>query len=292
MRTSLSRVVPYIGVLLSALTLFSPPAPAQGWDCVSERLTYQNGILKIEGTLWGPRRPGVFPLLIYNHGSRPGQERQPTFVARAQCWQLITGTDLFVFFPERRGYGDSDGVPYSQEIPQIPWTVEQTNRAIGRLSAEADDVLAGLSHLQSRGIFDSERVAMIGFSLGGTVSVLAASKAPERFSAVVSQAAGVGIGRGQMALDMVRDELVRSGRRISSPVLIQHAVNDRLVPVAFARQLSSALASAGKTVRYDELPAVVQPDGHLVFVLSADTNRQYWWPQVNEFVRNAWRIPR
>lgn len=91
--------------------------------------------------MWGPRRPGVFPLLIYNHGSRPGQERH-------------------------------------------------------------DDVLAGLNHLQSRGIFDSERVAMIGASLGGTVSILAASKAPERFSAVVSQAAGVGIGRGQIALDM------------------------------------------------------------------------------------------
>jgi carboxymethylenebutenolidase len=228
---------------------------------------------------------------LYNHGSRVGQERQPFTPALAPCWQIVAGIALLVFFPERRGYGGSDGHPYSEENPQSRWTAEQTRRALNRLHAEASDVVAGLDYLKSRGLGDHDRTAMLGYSLGGVVTFFAAAMVPLRVTAVISQAAGVGVGRGQAALDLARDELITAGLKISAPVLVQHAVNDHLVPVSVARQAVSALTSAGKTIKYQELPAVVQPDGHLLFALANETNRQHWWPQVSDFVKTSWKVP-
>ena len=275
-------------IVLSGLfgSAAQPATAQQTWDCVSEVVTYQSGQLRIFGILWRPNRTGKFPVLLYNHGSRPGRERQPFLTTDVRCWQMVTGTDLVILWPERRGYWGSDGPTYAQELGPFEPTPDFAKRAIGRLYAEADDVLAGLDFLESRELADVRRVAIMGHSLGGIVSIFAASKAPKRFHAVIDQAGG--FQPGWIGYDMMRDELIAAARKLESPLLIQHASNDTFVTPDVSRQLFSALRAVGKPVQYEELPSVVL-DGHGIFFFGERT--RHWWSQVNVFIKSAWGIP-
>lgn len=276
-----------LSTALVTLVFVVGSASAQAkWDCVSEVVTYRSGPLKIQAILWRPNRDGTFPVLIYNHGSRPGRERQPFLTTQVQCWQMVTGTESVVFWPERRGYWGSDGQTYAQELGQFEPTPEFARRGIARLQAEADDVIAGLDYLESRQLADKGHVAIMGHSLGGIISLFAASKAPSRFHAVVDQAGG--FQPGWVGYNMMRDELIAAGLKIQAPILVQHAVNDTFVTPDVSRQLAAALRAAGKPVQYEELLAHV-PDGHLVFLFG--DRLRYWWPQVNAFIRSAWAVP-
>src|SRR5207244_2585188 len=112
---------------------------------------------------------GPFPLIVYNHGSREGRERteQPfAFVGR-----LLTSAGYAVLVPERRGYGKSDGEVFRQEVGR-----DTGGRFIERLQAESGDVLASLEYLKTVPWVDTSRIGIMGWSLGGIVSVFASSR--------------------------------------------------------------------------------------------------------------------
>jgi len=280
-----------VASLLAISLAGTQPAPAQSrWSCVAEPIDYRSGSFNMKAMVWRPTQPGKFPVVIYNHGSRVGHENDPFLTIDIPCWQLVAGTDLVVLWPERRGYGGSTGPGYWQSLSPFQGA-ERTRRAIARLHEESDDVLAGLDYLEARGLVDTERVAIMGVSLGAVVSLFAAAQAPGRFDAVIDQAGGF------ETEGIILDELIGAGRRIRAPLLIQHAANDGLVPVTTSRRLYAALKASGKDVIYEELPAVVwggeylgnKLDGHMIFQFG--DHLRYWWPQVNEFVRAAWKVP-
>src|SRR5437016_5104524 len=96
---------------------------------------YKSGRLQIQAYLYKPARGGPFPLIIYNHGSRDGQERveQPVpFIGR-----VLPAAGYAVLVPERRGYGKSDGEIFRQEVG-----LDTGAKFISRLQAETGDVLA------------------------------------------------------------------------------------------------------------------------------------------------------
>ncbi len=284
----MNRFLPTAFTLLIVLVSLSAPSlrAQHRWDCSAEIVTYLSGQLRIMGILWRPNRIGRFPVFIYNHGSRPGREREPHLTTDVRCWRMVTGTDLVILWPERRGYWTSDGLTYRRELAGFEPTADHARKAIARLHNEADDVVAGLDFLEGRGLVDTRRVAIMGPSLGGIVSFFAASKAPKRYHAVVNQAGG--FQPGWVGYDMMRDELIGAGRKLEGRILIQHAVNDTFVTPEVSRQVLSALRSAGKDIQYEELPAAV-PDGHGIFSFGERT--RHWWPQVNSFVRSTWGIP-
>src|SRR5258707_14823122 len=68
-----------------------------------ETAFYPSGKLKIEAYIFKPEGSGSFPIVIYNHGSRAGHERE----ARpfAYVGEILVRSRCVVVVPERRGYG-------------------------------------------------------------------------------------------------------------------------------------------------------------------------------------------
>src|SRR5262252_5350141 len=62
---------------VSAALVCVPQGQAQINDAPSafEQVFYASGNLKIEAYVFKPQGKGPFPVVIYNHGSRPGHER-------------------------------------------------------------------------------------------------------------------------------------------------------------------------------------------------------------------------
>ena len=77
-------------------------------------LFYPSGSLRIAAYLYQPTGPGRFPVIIYNHGSREGLERQAVPWVRIAALYVDAGYAVLV--PERRGYGRSDGPTWTDEV--------------------------------------------------------------------------------------------------------------------------------------------------------------------------------
>ena len=75
---------------------------------------YPSGGLRIQAYLYKPDGEGPFPAVIYNHGSRAGRERQS--VPFEYIGELLTPAGYVVLVSERRGYGNSDGPTWSEDV--------------------------------------------------------------------------------------------------------------------------------------------------------------------------------
>src|SRR6476469_2331010 len=92
-------------LLLAALVIGAGHSPLAQQAYTT--IFYKSGALRIEAYLYKPTGAGPFPVIVYNHGTRDGQDRteQPfPFIGR-----LLTAAGYAVLVPERRGYGKSDG---------------------------------------------------------------------------------------------------------------------------------------------------------------------------------------
>jgi hypothetical protein len=73
-----------------------------------EEVTFQ-GTLPLHGLLWKPEGQGLFPAILWNHGSEKLPSSQPALAA-------FYTTHHYVFFaPHRRGQGRSPG-EYIQDL--------------------------------------------------------------------------------------------------------------------------------------------------------------------------------
>ena len=181
-----------------------------------EEVFYPSGKLRIQAYVYKPEGAGPFPAVIYNHGSRPGHEREERPLV--YVGEMLTKSAYVVIVPERRGYGRSEGVPFSQEIGE-----DRGPRYVNRLQQEADDVIAAAEFAKTLPYVDGARIGVMGWSFGGIVSVLAASRSPV-FRVVVDQAGGALSWEGSPALQRALRE---AAGQIRVPLLGMVAENDR-----------------------------------------------------------------
>jgi carboxymethylenebutenolidase len=235
---------------------------------------YKNGDLNLEAYFYKPEGTGPFPLIIYNHGSRAGSEHEEIpfrFIAA-----ILVPQGYAVLVPERRGYGKSDGQTFSDEVG-----CDISDRMMQRFREEASDMLAGLDYLKrggasaSSGRFtptptimpvDFRRVALMGWSHGGVVSLLAASERHE-FVALVDQAGGALTWNRSPTLQR---ELPAAARKIKIPALCMDAENDATTNAA--KTVGEAIKNSGEweqTIIYPPFTPTSNPSnvapGHLIF---------------------------
>jgi dienelactone hydrolase len=231
----------------------APAAPAY------TELFYEHDGLRLQSYLFKPTTGGPFPLVIYNHGLRFGDERaqRPFFyIAR-----LLTDAGYAVLVVERRGYGASDGMTFREEVRG-----DYRDRFVARVVAETGDALAAIEAIGGEPEIDTAKVAMMGWSFGALVSVFAAART-DRLFAVVNQAGG---SLNFLRSSPLRDALEAAARKLTTPVCCMVAKNDGTVDGA--RSVHDILASRGVPAEIKIYPPFTpkQPiegiaPGHLIF---------------------------
>jgi len=219
---------------------------------------YPSGTLSIQAYLYKPSGDGPFPAVIYNHGARHGNERRS--VPFEHIGKLLVEAGYVVLVPERRGYGRSDGLTWSEEVG------DDRDRVVPRLQTETDDALAALDYLRALPFADLKRAGIMGWSFGGIVSMFAISRSAA-FAVSVNQAGGALTWNGN---PNVRSALIAAAGKASTPTLFQVAQNDRTtLSISTLADIYNQRGVAHRAVIYEPFapvrPAPGTPPGHQVF---------------------------
>lgn len=159
----------------------------QAPDSSSKEVAYSSGDVMLAGTLMVPSGNGPFPAVAIIHGSGSSDRSNAWTAAYAAA---LVERGIVVLHPDKRGSGESGG-----------------NWSEASFLDLADDAVAALHLLQDEVSVDSTRVGLIGFSQGGHVAPVAATRSSvARFVINVS-------GSVVPILDQIGDELRKMGQR-------------------------------------------------------------------------------
>lgn len=248
---------------------------------------YQNGKLRLQAYLNTPAGDGPFPVVIYNHGSRPpGYERR--YGPMTAVAQMLVADGYMVFEPTRRGYAKSDGQPAGEEIGTT-----RGDAYMQRLWEETSDILAAERVLDTLHSADRQHIGMIGYSQGATLSIFAASRAPGKIACIVDQAGGTDWDQSPQ----LRKALPPAAAKLHGPLLAMIAANDRTT--ASVRAVVDAAQKLHHTARLiiyppytpppQERPPGGGPLGHAIF---RDHGIPIWQGDVLAFLTGCLKNPR
>jgi dienelactone hydrolase len=143
----------------------------------------------------------------------------------------------------------------------------------GREMTDAD---AGLAFLRKRHDVDARRIALVGHSFGGSLTVLMTEREPAVRAAVIFSCAGYSWDRSPE----LRERLLAAVRRTTVPLFFIHAENDYSTNPGKA--LSAELERLGKPNRLKIYPPVgTTPDEGHNFPLNSVSA---WEPDVFAFL--------
>ena len=203
---------------------------------------YQSGSTRLKAELEMPTGKGPFPAVIYLHGGVPPKVGgDPAATARALARAGFVG-----FGPRRK--------------PTVS------------LAGNVQDVIAAIQYVKKLENVDQNKLAVIGFSRGGLLALMAATRRQDLKAIVIMAPAP---GNGTLA------RFLPQASRVTASTLILVASNDtrQADHVALSRQTQAALEKAGKPVRLVVYPAFGR-DGHLLFFQV----RQPYWADVLKFL--------
>ena len=241
-------------VIVSPLLMQAGSQPVAAPDTV----VVQSGSLTLRGLLWKPSGAGPFPAVLYNHGSGPQSDL--TRPARIGPVFARHGYVLLYLFRRGAGLSASQGTDSETLMNQAMAANGQAGRnevQLQLLETELVDVLAGLAHLRARSDVDTARIAVVGYSFGGQLTLLLTTDHSIRAAVVFGVAAGSWDGSVRL-----RDRLLAAVRQTTRPVFFIHAANDYSITPGTA--LDRELARAGRPHRLKIYPAVgsTPRDGH------------------------------
>jgi carboxymethylenebutenolidase len=224
--------------------------------------------------LYFPPGAGPFPGLVVNHGStiHPGSSDfcRPGTTAVLMSWGYA------VLLPHRRGYGNSEGPTWRQEVTAEFGTAEYDQALAARLVREAEDVAAAVAWLGARPEVATDRIGVIGSSFGGVMSLLAAARCPGLRCAVDFAGAAMNWER----TPTLRATMLTAARQLVMPVCLVQSEND--YSTAPTRELAAELERHGKAHVARVFPAfgLTADEGHLFFQNGAPI----WGPWVRAFL--------
>jgi dienelactone hydrolase len=233
-----------------------------------ETVVVNNGPVTLHALLWRPQGKGPFPAILLNHGSgrTPEELKQlgpyekqadvlgPTFARHGYVF-------LYLF---RRGVGlSADAGTSVIELLDREFAAhgQQGRNALQMKLLENGDLTdaqAGLAFLRSLPEVDRRKIAVIGQSFGGTLTLIQAEREPKLRAVLIFSGSGYSWERSPE----LRERLFAAVARIQSPVFIIHAENDySLRP---GKELDARRAELGKPHRLKIYPPIGKTleDGH------------------------------
>jgi carboxymethylenebutenolidase len=254
-----------------------------------DTVVVQSGALKLRALLWRPRGRGPFPAVLFNHGSGHGV-RAPSgdYDEHTMEWQAAALGPVFArhgyvfLYLLRRGTGLSadQGVNSSDlwDRELAAHGEEARNRLQFKLleTVELDDALAGLTFLRALPEVDARRVAVVGHSFGGSLTLLVAERDSALRAAVVFSSSA----RSWPRSPQLRRRLISAVARTVVPVFFIFAAND--YSVAPGEMLAAEMKRLGKPHQFKIYPAVGRTagEGHGFVHLRVTT----WEPDVFVFL--------
>ena len=258
--------------------LFAPLSVAlaigQPASIVPETVVVPRGKLQLKGFLWKPNGPGPFPVVLFNHGSGGADADHtasfPITEAAEKLAPLFLKHGYAFLYLFRRGQGlSADQGPFMQDI------LRQEEAAKGKearqhlqfmlaITDHLDDVMAALSFLKTAPAIDAKRIAIVGHSFGGQLTLLAAER-DNIVRAAVTFAAAAGSWERSPEL---RERLRAAAEKITVPTMLIQAAND--YSTAPSQELAGELRRLHKSYVLKIYPPVgrTADDGHNLLYLA------------------------
>ena len=227
------------------------------WSIVPKEVKFKANDGKLTGYLFMPPGKGPFPCVIDNHGSAtpPGT----TDLSHPQTAALFLSWGIAYMFPHRAGYGNSPGVPLSEEVTSERGTKAHDEQMSKRLEKENQDVIAAM-----------------GSSLGGIHTLLTLA-ADQRWRCGIDFSGGA----SQWAKHpKIKKMLLDATQKILTPLCLIQPAND--FDIAPTREISSILRDR----RHPHEAQIFSPwgvDGPEAHRFCA-AGQQIWGPFVKQFL--------
>jgi dienelactone hydrolase len=245
-----------------------------------DTVVVQSGVLTLRGLAWRPHGKGPFPAVLFSHGSAPdsansanGRRDTRTRERGAALLGPIFARHGYVFlYLFRRGAGLSAGQgSYSGDLRAAELAAngpEAHDRLQVRLleGDELSDAFAGLRYLRSLREVDARRVAVVGHSFGGSLTLLIAEH-DSTLRAAIAFASAAGSWRSAP----LRERLRTAVSRTTVPIFFIHASNDYSIEPG--KSLAADMRRLGKPHRLRIYPAFgrTPEEGHSIVYLSTPT---------------------
>ena len=245
-----------------------------GYPIVPRQVEFKSGSETLSGYLYLPPGDGPFPCVITNHGSTINQGT--TDLCRPGTASLLMSWGYASFLPHRHGYGESSGMPWNVEVSAKFGTAEYDRQLVARLESESDDVVVAAEYLATQADIDADRIAVMGSSFGGTVTLWASTRS-DRFACAV-EFAGAAINWEHTP--ELRAAMQEATRRIKCPIYFLQAENDYSAEPT--RVLGAMSAEAQQPIQSKVFPALglSNDEGHF-FERSGSL---IWGPEVRAFL--------
>lgn len=220
--------------------------------------------LEINGFLYVPKgikKDGTNPAIVWPHGGPEWQEKN----LFNKYFQILTNRGYIVIAPNFRG-SIGYGKTFQRKIYK-DWGGD-----------EFKDVLGAYDYLLETGYVDKNRIAVVGGSFGGFMTLTCITKAPDRWKCAVDifgpsnlitfcnsvpehWKPGVSelVGDVEKDIDMLKERSpINFIDNITAPLLIIQGKNDPRVVHTESDQIAEKLKSQGKEVEYH----VLADEGH------------------------------
>jgi len=225
------------GFLITAFALLcSCAAPVQDSSPLPtpspQIVEVQSGALHLKAYFWKPSGSGPFPAVLFNHGSG-GADAQHTAGqtmadAAANLAPVFLKHGYAFFYLCRRGQGlSANQAPFMQDLLQREEAAKgkearQHKHYLLVTGEQLDDSLAGLRFLKTAPGIDPRRIAMVGHSFGGVITLLSG----ERDHAIRAEVTfGAGANSWKLSQEL-RERVFRAIGKTSAPIMLTHAAND------------------------------------------------------------------
>jgi dipeptidyl aminopeptidase/acylaminoacyl peptidase len=198
-------VAVFVIVLLLPVLRRTKPSRLIGPDLFElqyREVFFKNGALTLSGMLFIPEGNPPFPTVVVIHGSGTSRRNGPWYLTVAKHLQE---NGIAVLLPDKRGSEKSQG----------DWTK-------ATFSDLAGDTISAIDFAREQAVFQASSIGVIGFSQGGWIAPVVASR-DTRVSFVVTMSGATVTTDEQLLHEVVediRDYTYRSVARLVAPIFV------------------------------------------------------------------------
>jgi carboxymethylenebutenolidase len=195
-------------------------------------IEFPSGKLFLKAYFWKPAGIGLFPAVLFNHGSGGADAdhtaRMPITQAADVLAPFFVKHGYAFLYPFRRGHGPSaNQAPFMQDLlgreeESKGKDARQHLQFVLLTTEQLDDVMAAIAFLKTVPGVDPSRIAIAGHSFGGNLASLAAERDKTVHAAVTFAAAANSWDRSPE----LRERLMAAIRNTNAAIMLTHAEND------------------------------------------------------------------